>query len=256
MTHKKEEYILGAKNSFLMKFFNDKISNYIEPERKGTPKGQDIGFSLQAYAASLLMLTNNTQEHIAKLLKIPVGTLRKWNMKESFFDLQVKHAQEFVALVDKHARCKYLKYSHSYHKYLDGRTNSHLPEPTWEEFDDTYNYGDILREEVVEHFDKTVEHLKKNTTDNDTHYYLWGFLYRFLIEVVGISKSARSKENNLKALIRDIKVMVRNAKSILSKKRQLNKSDKRHLVMNVNAMDSFIDTMASFVEEKYFKAKK
>ncbi len=107
MTHeRKGNFFKGPKKSFLIKFFNDQISNYVEPQRKGMPKGQKIGFSINSFAASLMMLTNHTQEHIAKQLNMNVGTLRKWKMKKSFVDMQKKYAEEFIALVHKHAREK------------------------------------------------------------------------------------------------------------------------------------------------------
>ena len=60
-------------------FLSKKLDNYIEPERKGVPKGEPIGFSKKKLEASLFVLFNFSKKDIASLLGISYNLLRKKN---------------------------------------------------------------------------------------------------------------------------------------------------------------------------------
>jgi len=68
----------------LQKFIQDKMEHYHEPARRGTPKGQPIGFPRSKYLASMLMLTAGSLKEISKSSKISYGVLRKWLTEPSF----------------------------------------------------------------------------------------------------------------------------------------------------------------------------
>lgn len=90
--------VTEMKQTLLQKFINEKIDNYVEPERKGTPKGDPIGFSKVKYEASLAMLYNYSQKWIAENLGVSYGLLRKWNTEENFKKLIENHMAEFARL--------------------------------------------------------------------------------------------------------------------------------------------------------------
>src|SRR5262249_44447716 len=79
----------------LSKFAKEKVANYDEPTRKGTPKGEPVGFSLKKYRASLLTLTNKSIEDQAKEIGVSYAVLRKWRSEQDFKDLVSRHEHEF-----------------------------------------------------------------------------------------------------------------------------------------------------------------
>jgi len=92
--------------ALLHKFVEDKLSKYVAPQRKNTPRGDRIGASRQKYAASVFLLTNMKQKEIAEGLKISHSVLRKWNTEEDFKALVEGHCREFLLialqLIDKY----------------------------------------------------------------------------------------------------------------------------------------------------------
>ena len=81
--------------TLLESFFDEKLSGYKEPQRRGTPKGDPIGFSRNKYKASLLLLTNEKQEVLAKQSGVSHAMLRKWNTEDEFKKTIDNHCDEF-----------------------------------------------------------------------------------------------------------------------------------------------------------------
>jgi len=74
---------------------------YREPTRKGTARGNPIGFPANKYEASLLVLTSETAQNIAKRLGISYDLIRKWKAEKPFKDQVDRHIREFSeSLVD------------------------------------------------------------------------------------------------------------------------------------------------------------
>ena len=83
----------------LNKFIHGKLNKYIEPKRKGTPKGEPIGFSNKKYKATLLLLQKANQSDVARLLNISHGLLRKWNTEREFKRIFQDNCLEFAEYV-------------------------------------------------------------------------------------------------------------------------------------------------------------
>jgi hypothetical protein len=83
-------------------FINQKLREYWEPSRKGTTRGEKIGFSRDKYRAVLLTVRNNILGHsqdlkeLAKELGVPYGTLRNWQSEGEFKALVRQHQEEFM----------------------------------------------------------------------------------------------------------------------------------------------------------------
>lgn len=88
--------------TLLKKFIREKLKNYVEPERRGTPKGDSIGLSKVKYEATLLMLTSAPYKEIAKFLNISHGLVLKWRTEPSFKATLDEHQTEFSTLFVKH----------------------------------------------------------------------------------------------------------------------------------------------------------
>jgi hypothetical protein len=86
----------------LPKFIDEKLSHYAEPTKKGTPKGEAVGFSKAKYRASLLAFREKVLPETddlsteAKRLRVPYGVLRKWRSEPQFKELVAQHEKEFI----------------------------------------------------------------------------------------------------------------------------------------------------------------
>jgi hypothetical protein len=86
-------------------FIADKLKGYVEPTKKGTPKGDPIGFSLVKYTATLYALRERVLPGMrdlasqAKELGVSYGVLRKWRSEPRFRDMLSQHEKEFMRYV-------------------------------------------------------------------------------------------------------------------------------------------------------------
>ncbi len=82
--------------TLMTEFIFEKLDSYIEPERKGTPKGDAIGLSRKKYEASIYNITSLKQKSLARLLDIPYGVLRKWRTEDIYRKELRKNCAEFA----------------------------------------------------------------------------------------------------------------------------------------------------------------
>jgi len=80
----------------------EKLNSYIEPQRKGTPKGEPIGISIKKYLAMLYSISDLSQKEIADKLRINHSLMRNWSSEEEFRILLEKHLREFAVYFLKH----------------------------------------------------------------------------------------------------------------------------------------------------------
>jgi len=65
-------------------FIFDSIEEYTPPERKGTPKGEEIGYNIQKFSALFNLLRNWPLKKVAAAAGVSYGVLRKWRSEEAF----------------------------------------------------------------------------------------------------------------------------------------------------------------------------
>jgi len=82
----------------LLRFIKEKRESYVEPSRKGTPRGEIIGLSLEKYMASLFMLTSMNLKRISERSKVSYGLIRKWRTEAPFKGQIEKHIMEYAPL--------------------------------------------------------------------------------------------------------------------------------------------------------------
>jgi len=82
----------------LLSFIKEKREGYVEPSRKGTPRGEIIGLSSEKYMASLFMLTSMDLKRISERSKVSYGLIRKWRTETLFKGQIEKHIMEFGPL--------------------------------------------------------------------------------------------------------------------------------------------------------------
>jgi hypothetical protein len=86
----------------LGKFIAEKINNYFEPTRRGTPRGESIGFSAKKHLSTLLSLKLSPLKKMAQAVGVSPSLLGKWRTEEDFKDLIEKHCVEFAEVVVCH----------------------------------------------------------------------------------------------------------------------------------------------------------
>lgn len=91
--------INSGPDTLLKSFIKKRLAQYVEPERKGTPRGEPVGFSKQKYHASLMMLYSKRIKALSGEMDISYGLLRKWRTEEDFLHLVHKHARDFLQYV-------------------------------------------------------------------------------------------------------------------------------------------------------------
>ncbi len=163
--------------TLLGEYIEQRMSSYIEPERKGTTKGDPIGFSRKKYEATLYCTTNFKLKYLAKILGIPYGVLRKWKTEERFKEMVETHCRDLAILfcdyIDRLAKeeCQFLETGRpddqEYAIYLDERMH---------EVDDGYLYGFQLCERIRDILEKKVSKIdlrkRKGVKNSEDDVYL------------------------------------------------------------------------------------
>ena len=128
----------------LQGFIRKKLSSFKEPERRGTLKGDPIGFGLSKYLCALYSLTNLNQKEISEQLKVSYGVLRKWNWEEPF-------KEKVKDLVDEFA-------NELLGRYVKEQIAINI-------MTDSEHYGDRLRARLMDGF---MAHIDKKRLDDDS----------------------------------------------------------------------------------------
>lgn len=158
------------KMGILGEFIKNKIENYVEPERKGTPKGELIGFSLVKYKATLFMLTNKKVKEIVKILGISEGLLRKWKTEQSFKDLENEHINDFINYYTIRIKAKaneQEKLDDDFYNQPSEKIKGNPPDVDISEFDEV-GYSYKLRKLLNEHISYLHEHHRSLLTPKET----------------------------------------------------------------------------------------
>jgi hypothetical protein len=99
VTHMKKSTV---KENLIEEFFRTEIENYSEPQRRGTSRGDPIGFSKVKYSASLFSLTDKDLKEVARSLSVSYGLLRKWRTEDQFKKMVNKHVEKFSVIFYRH----------------------------------------------------------------------------------------------------------------------------------------------------------
>ncbi len=83
---------------FINQFIKEKYESYLkhEPRRKGTPRGEPIGFSREKYKAMLYVMRGFKLKDVAKLFNISYQIVRRWNTEEQFQKAIAEHSWQFA----------------------------------------------------------------------------------------------------------------------------------------------------------------
>jgi hypothetical protein len=86
----------------MLTFIKKEISQYIEPVRQGTAKGDPIGLSSVKYKSTLLFLTNLKGKEIAEAVRASYGIVRVWRTETPYLQAIDRHKENFARNVVRH----------------------------------------------------------------------------------------------------------------------------------------------------------
>ncbi len=96
--------------SLLWLFIYEKYDDYLEPQRKGTPKGEPIGLSKNKYSASLWMLAKYKFREIADKHNVSLKLVTKWSAEPLFKSAVANHCEEFCHRFIDHTKSLYVDF--------------------------------------------------------------------------------------------------------------------------------------------------
>src|SRR4030042_1763782 len=139
----------------LLRFIKEKRESYVEPSRKGTPRGEIIGLSLEKYMASLFMLTSMNLKRINERSKVSYGLIRKWRTETPFKGQIEKHIMEFVPIFIGYQLKRWTKKDEVFREYYG--SGDFPPEYDLKDYevnlfmdDEIKFYGSSLKKELLE----------------------------------------------------------------------------------------------------------
>lgn len=217
--------------TLLQEFLINRFKNYVEPQRKGTPKGDPIGFSKEKYGASLFMLYDKKQKETANIFNISYGLLRKWNTEKVFKDAVTKHCIEYAEYLLTYLREKnkqLLRHEDEILKKPLNEIATHT-RPQWDynEFSDYKYYNLKLKEIITIFFSNAVD---KAIKENDMSFSMtiYNAIEAFRI-FSGANKTNTEKEEEKRLSKILEKSMLEDVKNILLKN-TITKDDRKRAV--------------------------
>jgi hypothetical protein len=125
--------------NLLRNFIKARMDAYPEPTRKGTARGETVGFSKDKYHAALLSaLTGLSQKSIAEELVISYGVVRKWHVESEFKDVMSSDFGEFHMFFWSRIR----ENANEMQQFLDQNVGGgKAPMTTEYDFESDYDYG-------------------------------------------------------------------------------------------------------------------
>jgi hypothetical protein len=182
--------------TLLGKFLVQRISNFQEAVRKGTPKGEPIGFFRDKYFASLLMITSYRQKQIAKIVGVSHGLLRNWNTQKDFKKMVEKHCLDFALLFSKRMEKRIEESDKEYEKFLEKPigeiAESKPPFLDYNEFSDARDYGDLLLSIILKTCKGKISEMWENVENMDAVKKM--STVRYLMEWMGVVHAMKSFE--------------------------------------------------------------
>jgi hypothetical protein len=83
-------------NSEIISFFKERLRSWVEPNRKGVPKGEPYGMSYVKALSALLFLTNFKPKDVADTVEASHGVVRVWRTERYFQDTIKRHRRIFA----------------------------------------------------------------------------------------------------------------------------------------------------------------
>jgi len=226
-------------DTLLVRYFQQEIANYSEPERKGTPKGYSIGMSKEKYIACLFMMTNLLQKDIASKLGISFGVLRVWSTEQVCKDLTEKNCSVFAEIVMKYFELEIDAF------YEEGKKRFILGEeplmPSFAAVGDFNIYGNVLLKKIANRYQSFVDRLKDSKMmSREEIYKTITVVQAFQSQFGNMNRTAKSYWIQVQGAT--VKTMIDNyTQTIASEKEQLNPQSQMVAGLIKQYIDSLLD---------------
>lgn len=234
--------------SLFGEYLNKEISNYTEPERKGTPKGDKIGFPKKKYAACLLVaLTNLSLKTIAEKFGtkfgFSYGLLRKWNSEDEFKAEKQRQCLIFARIVLSYISEKTGKALGRWRDYHEGKIDN---EPGGAEIKKValdflvFNKNLLAKiEEIVgDHLVGAWGQYKEGKRDFDD-YSRSIALYSTIADLISVARNKKVSANF--PGVEQIKTALFFVKDIISEKRNLTVQEQRQIITMIKGVEKYLD---------------
>ena len=157
---------MKKKYSLIVNFVDDKLSNYQEPSRAGTPKGEKIGLSRKKFSASLMRMTNLKLKEIALKNDVSYPLMRNWCGQDEFKQQVTKHNREFAVHFVNHFLNKLELKEKAFKDFLINSSIEKIMTGIQfkfndEEFDDFYLYSQELQTELEKECERKIAKMRK-----------------------------------------------------------------------------------------------
>jgi hypothetical protein len=243
-------------------FLHYEMNNYKEPTRRGTPKGEKVGFSSKKHFACILVgITNYKLKYIAKKSDVSYGMLRKWNTDPNFTDEANYIAFWFVIEIFRRIK-KYISgQQEAAKKYFDGQGKDPFakrdPDRPLDDFErilrDAPDFSDtalyILNKLLMD-----LEQELKNLQGDDWVDYIALSLRLLDILLYSKTKKIGITPPNL------ARHMVSEVKNIISEKRKISSQEQRiilnYLTLTENALRDYQYEFLALYEESLPKGRR
>lgn len=247
---KKIKADITERTDLLFDFIAEKYHAYEEPERKGTPRGEKIGFSKKKYMASLLVGLINLKpkemaETVGKKFDLTHGLLRKWKTEDDFKEQSKGHIKEFAGLLFKKLEEGNKKHHKAYNEYFNCKTDKKpdIPQSIEKIYGNSEFYSSALLEELSSHTSARVTEAKINWDNDKKEQDSFFIAYSILNDVLRISHRAAGERTPEYIKLKYFKVSLSQAKAIIASKRVLSKSEQRIIVDLLENVEESLNEM-------------
>jgi len=238
--------IKNNESNFLFNFIDEKVSDYIEPTREGTPRGEPIGLSAQKYMAVLVSLFNTRSvKRKAELSKISYGLLRKWRTEDQFREVFKRTEIELAERIENYITSEIEREFKSRDEFVRGVTG----EFEWANLIPVYNIARELTPGVIDglaYAEKRASEAIKRCVDDDKA----AFLGRIANEIEGLIAFAQTGEIRARVDIDSTMALVSFARDIIKSKEKLSNQDRRQLALSLTGVLNDLKHLAHIERRK------
>jgi hypothetical protein len=231
----------------------DPQAKYKEPTRKGTPKGEKIGFPSKKYFASILVgITNRKVKDIAQQSDVSYGLLRKWKTESDFKALAENHCSEFVDIIIQQISNQLKNQSEAIKDFYEGNG----ADPLERGRDSPLNASErvmidapCFNGNVLVKLEEAIKLLGENIKDRegDNHLYYFG-LIRSIFNVISYAKLKLLAPGH--PLI--TKQLISEVRKIVSAKRPPTGKERKIAIHALMTIENELDTLYGFYEKGVF----
>lgn len=247
-------FLEAVNNSLLGEFIKNKLKSYNEPMRKGTPKGEKIGFTQKKYQASLFTsLTNFPLTELAKLFGISYGLLRKWKTEDDFKKVSDHHCAEFAEKIKKRLGVGIEIEFKARDAFLNRLSDEKIETDS---FPEIYIAAPYFSKAVINKMKNTerevlstmpIERDDKGNITNPLDDRL-EFPTRLCLELGDLVTYAQTGNINRNVNISVLIGMVSFAKDLLNPNRDLSEEERRHIYLNLSFVQNALEQLEKVKE--------